>query len=412
MLPKVSEKRNVLLLVTAQALFQIVSVIVMTLSSLVGLKLAADPGLATLPVTFMVLGVAVAIIPASLFMQKWGRRAGFMLGTTLGCLAGLLAAIGIGKESFALFLGASCLIGAYQGFAQYYRFAAAEVASEALRSQSISWVIAGGVLAAILAPIIAEHTQSLGTVPFLYSYLAIFALSFMALLVVAQVVIPDVKMSPEKGEARRIQVILRQPLLITALLGSSVSYGVLMTVMTVTPVAMKNFGHSLSASTSVIQWSVIGMYLPSFFTGHLIRRWGEVLLMCSGLLLLFAQVFVANSGTDFIHFLAALILLGVGWNFLFVASTSLLTQAYRPAERGKIQALHDFVMFAAVSLGTFSSGHMLEAWGWNGVNRSVLPFLVLACIPLGILALKRPRSFVDSVGRARSGIEKHQDRSH
>jgi MFS family permease len=386
-----AEKRNVLLLASSQALFQTASVMVMTIAGLVGQALASDKRLATLPIAMMMVAAAATMIPASLLMQRFGRKAGFLLGTALGCAAGLLAATAIVLHDFELFVLANMLVGAYQGFAQYYRFAAADVASADFRSRAISWVVAGGVVAALAGPNLARVTQDLGAAPFAASYLVLFGISALALLVVSRIAIPPMAAAQTQGSARPLLEIMRQPVFLTAVVGSSVGYAVMVMVMTATPLAMQICGQSLGASTTVIQWHVLGMFVPSFFTGHLIHRYGVLRIMGVGTALLAGHVAIALSGIEFLHFLSGLILLGVGWNFLFVGGTTLLTESYRPSERAKTQAAHDFLMFGAVSLGSFSAGGLLNTGGWESVNGTVLPFLIGAAAMVLWLGLLRGR---------------------
>ncbi|MFO1262095.1 MAG: MFS transporter [Rhodoferax sp.] len=389
MQPTSSEKRTVLLLAASQALFQTASVMVMTISGLVGQQLATDKRLATLPIAMMMVAAAATMIPASLLMQRLGRKIGFLLGTVLGCAAGLLAAAGVVMHHFGLFVLANMLVGAYQGFAQYYRFAAADSASADFRSRAISWVVAGGVVAALAGPNLARVTQGLGSAPFAASYLALFATSVLAMLVVSRITLAPPALVHAQGPARPLLEIMRQPVFLTALAASSVGYGVMVMVMTATPLAMQMCGQSLGSSTQVIQWHVLGMFVPSFFTGNLIHRHGVLRIMGVGITLLAGHVAIALSGIEFLHFLSGLILLGVGWNFLFVGGTTLLTQAYRPAERAQTQAAHDFLMFAVVSLASFSAGGLLNTGGWESVNLTALPFLTLAAGMVGWLAVLR-----------------------
>jgi len=392
MSPNPVEKRNVLLLSSIQALFQTASVMMMILSGLVGLKLAADKSLATLPIALMMVAAAATMIPASMLMQRFGRRAGFMLGTIIGCIAGLIAAAAIWIESFWLFTFANMLFGGYQAFAQYYRFAAAEAVNTDFRSRAISWVIAGGVVAAFAAPNISKLTQGIGPVPFMASYIALFVLTLAALLLAAWLSLPSPAIAETDGPKRPLLKIIRQPLFLTALIGSSVGYAVMIMVMTATPLAMQMHGHSLGASATVIQWHVLGMFVPSFFTGHLIHRFGVLQIMATGTVLLGGHVAIALSGDAYLYFLSGLTLLGIGWNFLFIGGTTLLTEAYTPSERAKTQAAHDFLMFGAVSIASFAAGGLLNLWGWQSVNLIVLPFLVLVLIAIVGLSLSRQRN--------------------
>jgi MFS family permease len=394
-----SEKRNVFLLAGTQALFQTASVMVMTISGLVGLKLASDKSLATLPIAMMMVAAAATMIPASMMMQRFGRKAGFLLGTSLGCLAGLTAAGAIWLGNFWLFVLANMLVGGYQGFAQYYRFAAADVASANFKSRAISWVIAGGVVAALAGPNIARVTQAMGSVPFMVPYLALSALTLLALLLVTRLELPPIVVTESHGPARPLLEIMRQPVFLTALAGSSVGYAVMIMVMTATPLAMQICGQSLGAAATVIQWHVLGMFVPSFFTGNLIRRFGVLPIMGVGIALLVGHVAIALSGIEFLHFISGLTLLGVGWNFLFIGGTTLLTEAYRPPERAKTQAAHDFLMFGAVSIASFSAGGLLNNWGWRSVNLTALPFLALVLLMVfGLGALRRKNKPAVTVG--------------
>lgn len=385
-----TERKNVLRLAGAQALFQTFSVMVMTISGLIGLSMAPDKSLATLPIAMSMLATAATMIPASLFMQRRGRKPGFLLGISLGCMAGLLAAFAIWIGSFWLFVAANGLVGSYQAFAQYYRFAAADVASVAFKSRAISWVIAGGVVAALAGPNIARATQGIGPAPFAVSFLVMIALGFVAFWLVASLEIPPAAVAAETtGPARPMLEIMRQPVFLTALMGSVVGYAMMIMVMTATPLAMQICGHPVGAAATVIQWHVLGMFIPSFFTGNLIKRFGVLTIMGAGVLLIAGQVLAALSGIDVFHFVSGLILLGVGWNFLFIGGTTLLTEAYRPSERAKTQAAHDFLMFGAITVASFSSGSMLNAFGWQFVNLTVLPFLAVAMLAIvGYRALR------------------------
>lgn len=386
------EKRNVLILASAQALFQTVSVMVITLSGIVGWMLAADKSLATLPIALMMVAAALTMIPASLFMQRYGRKPGFMLGATLGGVGGLLAAVAIWQENFPLFVAANMLVGCYQAFAQYYRFAAADAASADFRSRAISWVIAGGVFAAVAGPNLVRLTQNVGTVPSALTYLSMVALSILVILLLSRLSLPAVSASEVQGTARALPAIMKQPIFLTALAGSAIGFSVMLLVMTATPLAMQLCGQPISSAATVIQWHVLGMFAPSFFTGNLIRRFGVLTIMTSGVMLLLGHVAIALSGMEYLHFLSGLILLGVGWNFLFIGGTTLLTEAYHPCERGKVQAAHDFLMYVAISIATFSSGSLLSALGWRAVNLAVLPMLSIALLMIVVLGVKQKRA--------------------
>ena len=395
-MPIAIEKRNVLRLAGAQALFQTFSVMVMTISGLIGQSMATDKSLATLPIAMSMLAAAATMIPASLFMQRRGRKTGFLVGISLGCLAGLLAAIAIWIGSFWLFILANGLVGSYQAFAQYYRFAAADVASPAFKSRAISWVIAGGVVAALAGPNIARLTQGIGPAPFAVSFMAMIALGLAAFALVAGLKIPPAAAAEASGPARPILEIMRQPVFLTALMGSVVGYAMMIMIMTATPLAMQTCGHSIGAAATVIQWHVLGMFIPSFFTGNLIKRFGVLPIMGTGVLLIAGQVTAGLAGIEFFHFVSGLILLGIGWNFLFIGGTTLLTEAYRPSERAKTQAAHDFLMFGATTAASFSSGSMLNAFGWQFINITVIPFLALAMLMIAGFGVARSRAVITS----------------
>lgn len=368
------------------------SVMMITISGLIGQSLAPDKQLATLPIALSMLTAAAMMIPASLYMQKQGRRAGFLSGTGLGIAAGLLAATAIWLGNFWLFVLANALVGAYQAFAQYYRFAAADAASAEFKSSAIFWVIAGGIVAAFAGTNIARFTQDIGPAPFAASLIVMSVLSLVAFSVVARLDIPPLSSAEVAGPVRPLAQIMSQPVFLTALMGSVVGYAMMILVMTATPIAMQQCGHAAGASATVIQWHVLGMFLPSFFTGNLIKRFGVLTVIAAGVLLILGQVLAALSGIEFLHFLSGLILLGVGWNFLFIGGTTLLTEACAPAERAKTQAAHDFLMFGAITIASFSSGSVLNVYGWRFVNLSVIPFLLAALLMMGAYALLRQRT--------------------
>jgi hypothetical protein len=313
------------------------------------------------------------------------------------CCSGLVAAAAIWIGNFWLFVFANALVGAYQGFAQYYRFAAADTASAEFKSRAISWVIAGGIVAAFTGTNIAKFTQGIGPAPFAVSFIVMSFLSLAAFWVVTKLEIAPAAKADIAGAVRPILQIMRQPIFLTALMGSVVGYAMMILVMTATPIAMQQCGHAVGASATVIQWHVLGMFVPSFFTGNLIKRFGVLTIMAAGLLLILGQVLAALAGIGFFHFLSGLILLGIGWNFLFIGGTTLLTEACTPAERAKTQAAHDFLMFGAITIASFSSGSLLNAYGWRFVNLSVIPFLLAALVMMGAYAVLRHRRVLKSV---------------
>ena len=372
--------RNVVLLAISQALMLSAVVLSMTLAGILGGMLSADRGLATLPIAAMVIGTALTSIPASLLMRRLGRRWGFVIGAALGTGGSALAAYSLSVQSFSWFVAGHLLIGGYQGFANYYRFAAAEAAGPQQAGKAISRVVAGGVVAAFAGPQIAVWGRDwLPQHVFLGSYLAQGLLSLLAMLVLSWLCLPR-PVAAAGLQPRSLREIVAQPSLRAAIVGSATGYAVMIMAMTATPLAMLGCGFSTADVKPVIQWHVLGMFAPSFFTGHLVARWGASRVMQLGFVLLSAHVAVAASGQAQLHFLSALVLLGVGWNFAFVGGTALLTQSYRPSEQTKVQALNEGVVFSLVALGSLGAGWLYDRFGWVTLNLAVLPLLLLVLV--------------------------------
>ena len=371
--------RQVFLLATAQALFQIVSVMVMTIGGLAGSLLAPSPEFATAPIATMFLGTAVSTVPAAMWMTRVGRKIGFVAGASLGALGGLLAAAGMLTSSLLLLCLGTFLAGAYQGFAQFYRFAAAEVADEKFRPRAISLVLAGGVVAALVGPLLARLGGDLLQPAYTASFLFLSVAAFLAIAVLLGVNVPRaVDTADEKAAVRPLGAIIRQPTYIVALFSAVTGYGVMILAMTATPLAMMHHNHGLAETATVIQLHVLGMFLPSFFTGSLIARFGVLRVMLAGILLLTGHILVSLSGTGFYSFTAALILLGVGWNFLYIGGTNLLTRTYTTAEKGKAQATNDMTIFAVGLLASLTAGILQNTIGWQALNLVLLPWLAVA----------------------------------
>lgn len=381
---------QVFLLASAQALFQIVSVLVMTIGSLAGSILAPSPALATAPIAAMFLGTAVSTVPASIWMTRVGRRVGFITGASLGTFGGLLAAVGMVTSSIMLLCAGTFLAGCYQGFAQFYRFAAGEVADDQFRPRAISLVLAGGVVAAVLGPLLARLGSDLMQPMYTASFLFLAAASAAAVVVLLGVDVHQTADTPsERAAARPLSAIIRQPSYIVALFGAVTGYGIMILAMTATPLAMTHHHHDLTATSTVIQLHVLGMFLPSFFTGSLIARFGVLRIMLAGVILLTAHVLFALSGTGFYNFTAALILLGVGWNFLYIGGTNLLTRTYSPAEKGKAQATNDLTIFLVGLAASLSAGVLQNTIGWQALNVWLLPWLAAAAAAILWLQLSR-----------------------
>jgi MFS family permease len=373
------EIRNIFVLTACQALVQTGMVMIITAGGLAGHMLAADKSLATLPISFLMIGTMLATIPASLFMGRFGRRAGFWIGTLLGALGGLFGLVGLINGWFWLFCFAHTFYGAYQGFGQFYRFAAAEAATPELRSRAISYILLGGAIAAVIGPHLVAYTRDfVASAAFVASYGAIFVLSLAATAVVTLIDLPKPTEQKSDMPPRPIPLVLRQPAFIVAALAAAVAFGVMNLAMTATPLAMAHHQHGISDTAFVIQWHVLGMFLPSFFTGSLIARFGAPRIMLAGVVLLLCHVAVALSGVQFLHFASALVLLGVGWNFSYLGGTTLVTETYRPSEKAWTQGIFDFTVFTTVVISSFASGLLLHLFGWTGVNVLALPLLLVA----------------------------------
>lgn len=371
---------NVLRLAVCQALVLSAIVMAMTLGAILGDALAVDKRLATLPIAAMVIGTAVASLPAALLMRWQGQRSGFLLGATLGVGGSLLCAWALREAYFSGFVAGHFLLGAYQGFANYYRFAAVEATDADHGSRAISLVIAGGIVAAFLGPQLGQWGRDWITEQhFVGAYLAQGGLSLLALLLLARLKLPQVA-AVQAGTRRPLGEILAQPVLRAAIFGAAIGYAVMIMVMTATPLAMLGSGLSGTHVTPVIQWHVVGMFAPSFFTGSLIRRYGAPRIMQIGFALLLTHVLLALAGVEFLHFLSALVLLGVGWNFTFIGGTALLTRTYRPAEQLRVQAVNEFSVFGLVALATLSAGWLYNQFGWVTLNLAVVPLLLAALL--------------------------------
>lgn len=384
------ERRNVLLLAACQALTLSAVVLSMTLAGILGAALATDRGWATAPIAAMVIGTAIASLPASFLMRRIGRRNGFLVGATVGFAGSVVAAAALHAGSFWLFVFGHLLIGAWQGFGNYHRFAAAEAVDERQANRAISWVVAGGVVAAFAGPQIGLWGRDWIPPPaFLGSYVAQSALALAAMLLLSRLRLPR-RATPSDGDIRPLRALAAQPELIAAVLGAAVGYAVMILAMTATPLAMLGCGFGAGEVKPVIQWHVVGMFAPSFFTGALVARHGASRIMQAGFALLLGHVAVAAAGVEWLHFLGALLLLGVGWNFAFVGGTALLTRSYRPAEQAKVQALNEAAVFSLVALASLGAGWMYDRFGWTTLNLATVPLLLLA-LATTVMIDRRPR---------------------
>ncbi len=374
--------RNVIILAVCQAFFITATSAIVVSAGLIGHSLAETKALATLPLGAQFGAMMIATMPASLLMRRIGRRDGFTVGAMIGLAGALVAMKAVLDGDFALFCLGSALIGAFNGFAQYYRFAAADAANEAFKSRAISYVLAGGVIASV-GPLFADFSKDmLAPIPFAGVYVTVAVFYLATLVALRFVTIPPPAGEERTGRGRSLSEIMRQPVFIVAALAGIVSYAMMSLVMTATPLAMKYCGLGFSDSATVLQWHVFGMFAPAFFSGQLIKRFGTLNVMAAGAIII-ALCAVANlQGIGLANFWAGGMLLGIGWNFLFVGATTLVTEAYTPAEKAKTQAANDFLVFGSVAAAALLSGVLHETVGWQAMNYAVLPFigLVLAAI--------------------------------
>jgi MFS family permease len=383
-LPLPAARRAALLLALAAAVGGSAGPIVIGTGGLVGMALlpADQMALSTIPVSAYVLGSAAASVPAALLMRRVGRRNGFITGTMLGIAGALVVTVAVALGAFWPFSVGMILVGGAGAFIQQYRFAAADAAEPAFKPRAISWVLAGGVVSGVVGPQLAIHAQPLlPGAPLAGPFLALIGLFILAAIILTQLRVPPPPPLDAVYTGRPLMSILLQFKFIIALLGAVASYALMSLVMTATPLAMIEHHHSLADAQTGIQWHVIAMYAPSFFTGSLIARFGKSTIAAIGLLLIAVSATVALSGTDLWQFWTALILLGVGWNFGFVASTAMVAELYRPEEAFRVQAMNEFILFSIVAIASFSSGGILVASGWTLINIIVYP-IVAVCIAL------------------------------
>ncbi|MBD9578613.1 MFS transporter [Pseudomonas sp. PDM23] len=367
------------LLFTSQGLYWSCSLIGITLTSLVGAQLAPLNSLATLPLAILVLGNLLAVQPLSLFMQRHGRRRGLLLGAACGVLGGLLCALGVWLADFLLFCLGALPIGAYQASAMYYRFAALEAVDETHKGRATAYVIGGGVLAALLAPSLALWSRNALPAPFVGSYLAIAVLALVAIAVLSR--LPEgAAPAPSTGGWKVMRELLTRPAVRAAMVCTAAGHGLMILIMNATPLAMSFCGLPLERSVSVIQWHVLGMFLPAFVAGPLVDRLGGRRVAWVGMALLAVSAAVALSGQSVAQFLVSSLLLGMGWNLMLVAGTTLLAFGHSPQERGHAQGLMELGNGSLAALMSFSSGALITSVGWSAVNLLVWPVLLVALV--------------------------------
>jgi len=377
-----STKRNVGLLAGCQALLFTNNSTLIAINGLAGLALAPYVGLATLPVTFWVLGGAIGTMPASLHMKRVGRQRGLISGTLWGIVGALICTGAIWAQSFWLLCFGTLVWGVYNAYGQYYRFAAADIASADFKATAISLVLAGGLVGGILGPTTSRWTIELLAPKFMGAYLALIGFAIATMLLLRFIRIPTPSAAEQAASGRPLREIAAQPKFIVAVLAGAIGYGVMNFLMTSTPIAMQVCGHPYSAAALVISSHIIGMFAPSFITGPLIKRVGTIPVMFAGALLNFAAIGIALSGIAVAQFWWSLVILGVGWNFLFIGGTTLLTQTYRPEERAKAQGTNEQAIFTMMAISSLTSGLTVTTAGWERVNLFALPLVALVAIAI------------------------------
>jgi len=388
-----TSRREIFLLACCQALLLANASGLISMNGLVGFSLADTKSLATFGATTYVLGSAIAAMPMSLWMGKVGRRVGFMAGATINIAGCAIAVLALQLRSFPLFCAATAIIGVYNAVGLQYRFAAAEVAAPTDRAKAISLVLAGGVIGGLIGPQSARLGRDWFATPFEGSFIVLACIALVALAVQSQVHVPRPSMDDQAGTRRPLREIARQPAFVVAVLSAALGYGIMNLLMTATPIAMDFCGHPFSAAAFVIEWHVVAMFTPGFFTGSLIRRFGTLRVILAGAGLTVVAVFVALNGITVMHFVVALAFVGVGWNFMYTGGTTLLTETYRPAEKSRTQGLNDLIVFATMGVSSFASGALVTATGWETMNRAALPVLAtIAGAALWLMWMRRRRT--------------------
>ena len=383
-------RRNVPLLVVAQALFMSTQSMAIATTPLAALAMLEQKSLATVPIFLAHAGIMATTIPASLLMAHIGRRGGFTIGALLAILFGLAGAAAVWTQRFELLCVAALLQGAAAAHAWYYRFAAADVSPPALRPRAISYVMAGGVAAGFIGPELAKRTVDwLAPATFMGVYVAVCLVGVASMILLQALSIPRLTAAERSGGGRPLGTIARQPSYVVAVTSSMLGYGVMTLVMSATPLAMVACGYGFRDSATVIQWHIIAMFLPSFFTGHLIQRLGVLPVIAAGAVIELGCAFVNLTGVDFWHFLVSNVLVGVGWNFTYVGGSTLLTRTYEPAERAKVQASHDFLVYATTATSALASGFMQAAAGWTAINWATMPMMAVVIGMVTWLGLRR-----------------------
>jgi MFS family permease len=391
--PGSSFRRNVALLAIAQALFMSTQSMGIATTPIAGhALLGADKSLATLPIFLNHAGIMLTTIPASLLMGRIGRTAGFTIGAALAILFGLLAAYAVLNRSFELLCASALLQGSAAAFAWYYRFAAADTSPDAFKPKAISYVMAGGLAAGFIGPQIAKWTVDwFAPVTFMGVYVAVAITGAVSMLLLQLLRIPRLTSAERSEGGRPLAEIMRQPAYIGALISSMFGYGVMTLVMSATPLAMLACGFHFADSATVIQLHIIGMFAPSFFTGHLIHRFGVLAIIATGALIQVGCALINLAGIEFANFLVANLLVGIGWNFAYVGGSTLLTRTYRPSERARVQASHDFAVYATTATAAALAGFLQQKAGWTAINLAALPLMGIVMGTALLLGMRERR---------------------
>lgn len=380
---------SVYLLALCNAYMYICASLLITISALIGFQLAPDKTLATLPMALQFFAVMVTSIPASLLMGRIGRKSSFMLASLIGVLGALIAVWSIFNQNFWTFCFATFCFGSFSAFGNYYRFTAAEVVDKKHKNLAISYVMAGGVIAAFIGPNLASLSQHLiSGYQFAGGFAVLIGVYLLSLATISLTKLPPAPpRKRNKDSGRPLGVIMAQPAFVVAVICEMLGYGTMNLVMTSTPLAMQAVDHNVADTAFVIQWHVVAMFLPSFFTGHLINRFGIAPVLGAGAIMGLICVVINISGTTVTHFTWGLLVLGICWNFLFVGGTTLLTETYRPEEKSKTQAANDFLVFTTVTITALCAGGVHFLFGWQSVNFTVIPLLLICLMSIAWFAL-------------------------
>jgi len=361
------------------------------INGLAGLALAPTPSLATLPVTCWVAGGAIATMQASQYMKSVGRKAGLMRGASIGIFGALICAAAVWQASFWLLCFGALVFGTFNAFGQYYRFVASEVASPDFRATAVSLVLAGGLVGGVLGPTTSRVTVDLVEPRFAGAYLALIFFVLVTMAILSRIRIPDLSAAEQAASGRPMAEIARQPKYVVAVTAGAISYGVMNFLMTSTPIAMRVCGHPYGDAAFVISSHVVAMFAPSFVTGPLIKRFGVIQVMLVGAALNIVSIAIALSGVQVVNFWWSLVLLGVGWNFLYIGATNLLTETYRPEERAKAQGFNETSIFVMMAISSFSSGMIVTNAGWEKVNYAATPLIAVIIVALAYLSIHKRR---------------------